>query len=424
MPRTTPFHPRLEPLNETGIWKNWSGYLVAPNFQYSIVSEYYAIRNSVSLLDTSPLFKYRFSGDEANKLLDRTMARSVTSMPPGKARYTCWCNEQGFVIQDGVILRLSEDEYLLTAGEPALRYFRKIARGLDLQNVEVRDVSEDYGILALQGPHAHSVLSRLTDAADPLKYFDLATATINGCEVIISRTGFTGDLGYEIWARSGDALDVWDALMAAGAGFNIAPIGTTALKMARVEAGLLLLDVDFHSARYAWVDAQRESPIELGWSWMFRRLEKDSRDFIGRAPIENEIMNRSSRWTTVGLEVDWQDYDRIHREAGILPNKNETYRETTMSIYRRNNVQWDYAGYASTFVYSPLLKKPLAIAKLPLDTAVAGTEVDLEVSVIRKPVNVLARVVPMPFFDPPRKTELVSGLKKNVLVAESGGNKV
>ncbi|MFK7822270.1 MAG: aminomethyl transferase family protein, partial [Planctomycetaceae bacterium] len=221
---------------------------------------------------------------------------------------------------------------------------------------------------------------------------------------LLSRTGFTGDLGYELWVQREDATTVFDALMNAGRGYNITPIGSTALKMARIEAGLLLLDVDFHSSRYAWVDAQRETPMELGWDWMFRRLAKDKRDFIGRAAIESEIKSKSSRWTTVGIEVDWRDYDRVHREAGITTPQHELYSESTISVYRRSETPWDYAGYASSFVFSSLLKKPLAIAKLPLDMASPGTEVELELSVIRKPVNVLARVAKMPFFNPDRKT--------------------
>jgi len=406
MPKTTPFHERLDPLNQTRIWKNWSGYLVAPKFQYSISSEYYAIRNSVSLLDTSPLFKYRFSGDDAITLLEHALARDINECNIGQAKYTVWCDEKGFVVQDGVTLRISENEFWLTAAEPSLRYFRKIARKLNLADALIEDISEQFGILALQGPHAHSVISQLTNAATPLKYFRLVQTEIAGKPVTISRTGFTGDLGYELWIRSEDAIPVWDAIVNAGEDYNLIPIGTTALKMARVEAGLLLMDVDFHSSRYAWVDAQRETPIELGFQWMFRNLDLDKRDFIGRAAIEKEIADRSSRWTTVGLAVDWHDFERVHIEAGIATPKYEHYREETMSIYRRGDKEWDYAGYASSFLFSSLLKKPIAIAKLPLDLATPGTEVDLEVPVIRKPVNVSARVVDMPFFDPEHKKQL------------------
>jgi aminomethyltransferase len=404
MPRTTPFHARLEPLNQTGIWKHWSGYLVAPQYQYSLNTEYYAIRSGAGLLDTSPLFKYRITGPGARPMLERALARDVGKCAVGRAQYTCWCDDRGFVLQDGVVLHVSEEEYLLTAAEPALRWLRTAAREAGIADVVVDDVSDAFGILALQGPHAHEVLRQLTDAATPLRYFGLTTTEIEGREVIVSRTGYTGDLGYEVWIRSEDAHVVWDAIVAAGRGHGLTPMGTTALKMARVEAGLLLMGADFHNARFTWVDAERETPIELGWSWMFRKLDEDGRDFVGRAAIEAELKGGTSRWKTVGLAVDWEDYERVYAEAGILAPHHELYAETTMSVYRRGGKEWDYAGYASSFLASTLLRRPIAIAKLPLDLAEPGSEVDLEVQVIRQPKTVLSRVARLPFYDPPRKT--------------------
>ena len=408
MPRMTPFQPRLEPLNHTGVWKHWSGYLVAPQYQYSLNAEYYSVRNAVSVLDTSPLFKYRFTGADAGALLGRAMARDIGGCGVGRAQYTCWCDTRGYVLQDGVVMQVAAGEYWLTAADPSLRHFRNIGREMGLADVSVEDVSNDFGILAVQGPEAHHVISQLTDAADPLKYFGVAQTTIAGCPVTVSRTGYTGDLGYELWIPSADALTVWDALMVAGKGHNITPIGTTALKMVRVEAGLLLMGADFHTSRFAWVDAERETPHELGWGWMFSKLAQDDRDFMGRSAIEAEIAGGTSRWKTVGLGVDWHDYERVYTAAGIVPPRHEIYSESTMSIYRRGGKEWDYAGYASSFLSSSLLRKPIALAKLPLDLCTAGSEVDLEVSVIRQPKNVLARVERMPFFNPPRKTALMS----------------
>ncbi len=412
MPRYTPFHQRLVPFNETEIWKNWSGYLVAPNYQYSISTEYYAIRNAVSILDTSPLFKYKFSGADAEKLLQKALVRDIRKCKTGQAQYTLFCDDDGFVVQDGVILRVTEDEFYLTAAEPALRYFRQIARSLDLKKIQIDDVSTEFGILAIQGPHSHNVLSQLTDATSSLNYFRLAQTTIEGCPVIISRTGYTGDLGYEIWIRAKNAETVWDAIAAAGKGYNLTPIGTTALKMARVEAGLLLMGVDFHSSRFAWSPEQKETPIELGFKWMLKDLKNDDRDFIGRDAIEAEFDGEYSRWTTTGLSIDVEDYEQLHTQAGILPCKNNIYRESTMSVYRRSEKEWDYAGYASSFLYSSLLKRPIAIAKIPLDLAVPGTQLDLEIPIIRKPKNVLATVSPMPFYSPPQKTAKVKTLSQ------------
>ena len=410
MPGTTPFHERLVPLNETGIWKNWSGYLVAPRYQYSVVSEYYAIRNSVAVLDTSPLFKYRIAGSDARAFLRYALARDIGPCRPGQAQYSCWCDEAGFVIQDGVVLCLAEGEYWLTAAEPSLWYFQKLAGSGSWNDLEIDDLSTHYGILALQGPHALDVLDRLTGDAEALEYFEVTTTAIEGTPVVVSRTGFTGDLGYEIWIPAADAIKVWDAIFRAGEDWNIMPLGTTALKMARVEAGLLLMDVDFHSSRFAWVDAQRETPCELGWQWMFRGAAADDRSFVGRDAIVAEMANRTSRWTSVGLDVDWHDYERIYVEAGIMPPRDGIYCETTRSIYRIGDRQWDYAGYASSFLYSSLLRRPVAIAKLPLDLARPGIAVDLELTVIRRPVNVLAHVTRMPFYNPPQKTASMKSL--------------
>ena len=403
-PRTTPFHERLAPLNETGIWKHWAGHLVAPQYQASLTQEYYAIRNAVALLDTSPLFKLRFTGPDARALLEQALVRDIGRCPPGRAQYTCWCDPRGFVEQDGVVMHTTEGEYLLTAAEPALRHFRELARQRGLPQVEVEDVSTDWGILALQGPHAHEVLGQLTDDAAPLRPFQLATTRIAQRPVTISRTGYTGDLGYEIWVRSPDAIAVWDALVAAGRGHNLTPLGTTALKMARVEAGLLLLGVDFQPSRQCWVDEERDTPLELGWEWMLRGRGGDPREFVGREAIEAERRAESSRWTTVGLGLDWRDYERVFVEAGVLPPHHELYAETTMSVYRRGGREWDLAGHIGSFLASSLLRRPIGLAKLPLDLARPGVEVDVEVTVIRRPCLVRARVEPLPFFDPPRRT--------------------
>ena len=406
MAQQTPFHDRIAPLVQTGVWKHWSGYLVPPAFQYSIANEYWAIRSAATLLDTSPLFKYRFRGPGARRVLERALARDIGRCALGRAQYTCWCDARGFVLQDGVALHLEEHEYMLTAAEPALGYFRSIARelGVDSAELEIEDQSRAWGILALQGPHAHDVLAELTPDASELRYFGVTRAQVAGVELLISRTGFTGDLGYELWIPAASAGLVWDALMRVGEGYGLIPIGTTALKMARVEAGLLLIGVDFANAQFCWADAERDTPLELGWGWMLRKLERDGRDFIGRAALESAKREGSSRWTCVGLAVDWADYERVYSEAGVLPPRSGLYAETTMSVYRRSDTPWDYAGYASSFLSSPLLRQPLALAKLPLDLAKPGTEVELELTVIRRPQNVRARVAKAPFFNPPRKT--------------------
>lgn len=398
MPKTTPFFPRLEPLNIPKFWTHWSGYLSAAQYQYSVISEYYATRDGVALFDTTPLFKYHIRGVEAERFLSRVLARDIQRCAVGQAQYTVWCNPAGFVVEDGVILHLAENEYLLSAARPNMRYFANLVKD---EQVEIEDVSTKYAVLAVQGPKSLAVLSQFTDVLDDLAYFRLLKTTIAGCEMWVSRTGFTGSRGYELWLKPEDALTVWDALMAAGDDYNIVPMGEKALMMARIEAGLLLIDVDFSSARHAWVDAQRETPIELGWGWMFRGLEGDKRPFIGRSAIEEEINTQSSRWLTVGLEIDYYDYERLYREIGIMPPKDAMLVEDTHTLY---TTQGEYAGYATSVMYSPILKKHIAIAKLPLHLSQVGTEVRLELVPIRRPVSVLARVVKMPFYNPVEKT--------------------
>ncbi len=399
--RRTPFHHRLEPMNQPEIWEHWAGHLAATSYEHSELVEYYAVRNAVGLLDTSPLFKYRISGPDSEALLSGLMIRDIRTCRVGQAQYTAWCDAAGFVLEDGVVLRVAEREYLITTAERNLRYFTKHAANFD---VSVSDVTDDYGILALQGPHSISVLRQLAPELEGLRFFGVTDATIGGTDVIVSRTGFTGDLGYEVWVPVEAATNVFDAIWEAGLDYNMIPLGLRALTIARIEAGLLLIGVDFHSARHAWTDAQRETPLELGWDWMLRNLGADDRPFVGRTAIEAEMAGGTSRWKTVGLAIDWKDYDRLHRDAGILTPKDGLVVEDTMSIYRRSDPPWQYAGYATSFIWSSIRSQHIAIAKLPLDLAEPGSEVELEIPIIHRPANVLASTVELPFYNPARKT--------------------
>ena len=254
----------------------------------------------------------------------------------------------------------------------------------------------------MQGPHSRTVLAQLTKTAADLPYFHVTQTKIAKKPVILSRTGYTGDLGYEIWSKADDALAVWDALMEAGAGYNIMPMGLWALKMARIEAGLLLLDVDFTSAKHAWVDGQRETPLELGFDWLFRKLDGDDRPFIGRAAIENEIKNKTSRWKTVGLMLDWQHYDQTYENLGLIPPKDTTPIEEAHSLY---DAERNYLGYATSLMYSSLLKRHIAIGKLPPHLSQPDSEAFIELMIVHRPQYVRANVVRLPFYDPPPKKQ-------------------
>ena len=404
MIRTTPFHERTSALNETGLWEHWANCLVAQRYQMSEKFEYFAIRNAAGLFDTSPLYKYRFSGPEAERFLAGVLARDPRKCPIGKAQYTLWCDDRGFVIEDGVLLHVADREYLLTAAEPNLAYFEGLAGRLDVQ---IEDVTEAWGILAIQGPRSREILASVAPVANNLAYFDVASMKLAGLPVHVSRTGYTGDLGFEVWAPADDALKVWDAIWQAGEGRALIPFGMTALYMARIEAGLLLLDVDFHSSRFAWSDANRSTPTELGLGWTVRDLADGAgygsggRTFIGAEAIRRELRDRTSRWQLTGLVVDWRDYDRIWDAAGVIPPKDHTPIQDEYYIYDDNLNQ---LGYATSQMYSPMLQRHIALARVPLALTAPGSRVKLELAVHHKYEYFDAHVARLPLFNPPRRT--------------------
>jgi aminomethyltransferase len=404
MIRTTPFHERTSALNETGLWEHWANCLVAQRYQMSEKFEYFAIRNSAGLFDTSPLFKYRFQGPDAERYLAGVLARDPRKCGVGKAQYTLWCDDRGFVMEDGVLMHVSEQEYLLTAAEPNLAYFQGLTGRLD---VEVEDVSDAWGVLAIQGPRSREILASVApavaSAVASLPYFGVTTTTIEGVAVNVSRTGYTGDLGFEVWAPTDGALAVWDAVWRAGEGRALVPFGITALYMARIEAGLVLIDVDFRSSRFAWTDADRSTPVELGFGWMFRDIGAkgaNGRAFIGRDAIRRELEERTSRWQLTGLVVDWRDYDRIYDEAGLIPPKDHTPIQDEYYVY---DDALNQLGYATSQMYSPMLQRHIALARVPLDMA-PGSRVKLEAGVRHRYEYFDANVARLPLFNPPRRT--------------------
>jgi aminomethyltransferase len=398
MIRTSPFHERTSAANETGLWTHWVGYLAAAKYQMSEKFEYFAIRNSAGLFDSSPLFKYRIHGPDAEPFLAGALARDIRSCAVGHGQYTIWCDDRGFVVEDGVVLHIAPDEFWLTAAEPNLAYFVNLARG---QQVEIEDISERYGVLAVQGPYSRAILAELAPAVEKLAYFGLTTAKIGGIPVTISRTGYTGDLGFEIWVGADDAIAIWDAVVEASRGRGVVPFGLTALSMARIEAGLLLLDVDFASSRFAWTDAHRSTPIELGLGWMFKDLAANGRSFLGREAIAREIADRTSRWKLTGLVLDWRDYDRHFDAAGLIPPKDHTPIEEEYYIYDDDLRQ---LGYATSLMYSPMLQRHIALARVPLSLTAPGSRVKLELAVSHRYEYFDAHVTRLPLYNPDRRT--------------------
>ncbi len=398
MIKTTPFYERLAPLNQTHLWLHWSGYLAAQKYQTSEKFEYFAIRNSAALIDTSPLYKYRITGPDAERFLAGVLARDIRACRDGQAQYTVWCDDRGFIIEDGVVLRHSSDEFLLTAAEPNMAYLQNL---IGYDKVDITDVSADVASLAIQGPRSREVLMQLAPELESLGFFYHAAATFGGVPVTVSRTGYTGDLGYEIWVDSGDAIVMFDAVIEASAGRGVLPAGNSALLMSRIEAGLVLIDVDFHSSRYAFTDHDVVTPHELGFGWMFKDLATSDRRFIGRKAIEREVADGTSRWKQVGLLVDWQHWDQLYRDAGLVPPKDETPITYEMMLYDNDG---ERVGFTTSFMYSPMLQRHIAMARVRPHLAKLGSTVNLEVTINHRYHTVTAQVARTPLFNPARKT--------------------
>ena len=398
MIRTSPFHERTSALNETGLWQHWSGTLAADRYTMSDKFEYFAVRNAAGVFDSSPLYKYRITGPDAERFLSGVLTRDIRACAPGNAQYTAWCDERGFVIEDGVILRPGRDEFLLTAAEPNLAYFEDL---IGRDRVDIEEVSDELGVLAVQGPRSCDLLARLVPDVATIPFFGLAQGEIAGAPVTVSRTGYSGDLGYEVWVDAADAIAVWDAMWDSFEGYGVLPFGLAALYMLRIEAGLLLLDVDFSSSRFGWTDEDRSTPIELGWAWMLRDLASDDRAFIGRRAIEREIAERTSRWRLTGLVLDWADYDRIYDKAGLIPPKDHTPIHEESFVYDDAGAQ---VGYATSLMYSPILQRHVALTRVRPQLAAPGTEVRLEIAVNHRYEYVTARTARLPLYNPARKT--------------------
>jgi len=393
MLRTTPFHSRTGPLNQAQDWRRWSGYLAASAYELHHDREYWAIRNSAALIDVSPLYKYRIDGPDAERLLDRVVTRDVTKCQIHQVLYTPWCDDDGKIMDDGTLARLSGDSFRLTSAEPNLRWLQDNALGM---NVSIRDVSEEIAALALQGPSARAILHQgAQGVADDLRFFRLVAGEIGGVPVEITRTGYTGDLGYEIWTDAHHADALWDGLMAAGEHRGILPAGMSALDLARVEAGLVLIGVDYVPAHQAVIEDRKSSPYELGLGWT---VKLDGNWFVGRDALIAE-KERGPEWEMRGLEISWESLESLYAEVGLPPQLPSQGWRTSVPVYDGDR----QVGYATSGCWSPLLKKYIALAHLHSGQAEIGNSLQVEVTVEHQRKKASARVVETPFFDPHRK---------------------
>jgi aminomethyltransferase len=394
VPIASPFHARTFALCESLNFREWAGYYAVSAYETHHEHEYNAIRNAAALIDISPLFKYLVTGPDATRLVDRIVTRDATRVAVGQVIYTPWCDERGKVIDDGTVTRLDEQMWRWTAADPSLRWFRQNATGLDVQ---VEDVSEQVAALALQGPTSAALLQSIVDAdIGGLKYFRMVESSVAGVPVHVSRTGYTGDLGYEIWMPANEALAVWDAVVAAGAPFDLHLAGMVALDVARIEAALLLIDVDFVGSRKALIDAQRYTPFELG---LGRLVAAGKGPYVGRQALEDERKTGPAR-QIVGLEVSWDELEALFVARGLPTQVPVTASRVPVPVYRRGT----QVGKATSTTWSPVLKTLVALATVDAPHVAVGTRLEVEVTVEAVRHRVRAEVVPTPFFNPARKT--------------------
>jgi aminomethyltransferase len=399
VPVGTAFHERTLPLCESLNYREWSGYYTVSVYEMHHEHEYNAIRNSSALIDISPLSKYRVTGCDATKFVNRVISRDVNKVAVGQVIYCCWCDPEGKVIDDGTITRLAENEYRWTAADPSLRWFQQNALGLE---VKIEDISEQTAALAVQGPMSGKLLQAAADAnISNLKYFRVTHGKIAGVPVDISRTGYTGDLGFEIWMPWKDAVKVWDALVAKGKAFDVHPAGMIALDIARIEAGLILIEVDYISSKKALIDSQKYSPAEIG---LGKLVDLKKENFVGREALAEEAKKGAER-ALVGLEINWNEVEALYDKMGMAPQVPSMASRVAVPVYRGGR----QVGKATSTTWSPTLKKMIALACVERTSSTVGSTLSIEITVEAVRHTVSAKVVAMPFFNPPRKTAVPIG---------------
>lgn len=400
MPIPSPLHSRTAPLCQTQEWRDWAGYLSAITYQPSHEVEYFAVRNAAGLIDVSPLYKYEVTGPDAQRLVNRVMTRDIVKCRVGQVMYSPWCDEDGKVIDDGTISRLGHQHFRLTAADPSLRWFQDVGFGMD---AEVRDVSTSLAALALQGLNSRAILKQIFPSLDldGLRYYHLIQTDWQSNPLTITRTGYTGDLGFELWVQAEQAPALWDQLIEVGNDFGLMPVGLAALDILRVEAGLLLLGVDYTSATFARIQQQKSSPFEIGLGWA---VTFDKAEFIGKQALERENKKESPRSLT-GLEVDWLDLEDLFGAVKLPPQVAGRASRTPVPLYAND----EHIGQATSMVFSPILKKYIALATVQTAYSDPGSELEFEITVEYQRKRATARVTKLSFYEPAQKKALGHG---------------
>jgi aminomethyltransferase len=380
-------------------YKEWAGYYAVCSYEMLHDPEYYAFRNSAGLLDVTPLFKYRVTGPDAAAFLSRIMVRNINKLEVGRVSYCCWCSDDGKVIDDGTVMRRGPEEFFVTSADPSYSWFSRFMRGY---RVELTEITDTIAGLALQGPTSRDILKQVCDVdLDSLKYFSTRKGRADGYEVWVSRTGYTGDLGFEVWVENANALKLYDAIMAAGKNYDIRPAGLDALDNTRVEAGLILKDVDYYNSLHALIDDRKSSPYEITLGWTVD-LNRDP--FNGQAALMAE-KESGSKWSIVGLDINWPQLETLYNKVGLPPVIGSHAWRSSIPIFtdkdRKNQV-----GYATSGTWSPILKKNIALATVRKEYDKLGSELQFEVSVEHKRHTVSAIVTKTQFYNPERKTQI------------------
>jgi aminomethyltransferase len=394
MPIQSPFHPRTSALCTSMLWKDWAGYYAVCSYDTCHEREYHSFRQAAGLIDVTPLYKYEVRGPDATRLLSLVMVRNIRKLKVGRVTYLCWCDDDGKVVDDGTVSRLDEDHYRVTAAEPAMAWMQHQARGL---RVTIEDSTAQVAALALQGPRSREILGQIAETdLGSLKFFAVVRTAMDGAPVWISRTGYTGDLGYEIWVEREHALKVWDAVMEAGRPHRILPAGLDALDVTRVEAGFIMNGVDYFSSNHCLIDSRKSTPYEINLGWT---VNLDREPFVGQAALTAE-KQRGPAWTFVGLVYDWDEYEALFDEFNLPPQVPAGAWRSPVPVYDTRGRQ---IGRATSGAWSPILKKNLALASIQSAWAAPGTRLKIEVTAEYERRQVSVTVAKVPFFNPERK---------------------
>ncbi len=401
--RHTPFHPRTAALCHSLAWKEWAGYAAVCNYDRHSEREYVAFRYTAGLIDVTPLYKLDVKGPDAGKLLSRVWTRDISKISVGRVVYSALCDEHGWCLDDGTIARLGPEHYRMSSSEPWYRWLHRWSRGLDVQ---IEDTSQRIAVLSLQGPMARKILEPIVEFdMNRMRFFRVRRTTLAGHPVWISRTGYTGDLGYEIWMDNEDALGVWDSLLQAGRVFGIEPAGLDAMDFTRIEAGFVLQGVDYVTAKACITKSLLSTPEDAGLGWTVE-LERDP--FVGQAALSSE-RERGPKWELVGLEFDWPELERLYDAYGLPPHLAPSACRSSVPLYDPTGRR--QVGQVTSSVWSPVLKRYLALGQVHREWGATDTPLRVEHTPEFERRQVTARVVDKPFFDPERKRSVPAKAK-------------